>query len=144
MTTGLVGQNIKDGTITDADVATANKDGAAGTACMRTIGTGAQQSCGGTDGRLSDARPPTAHKDGHKSGGGDQFLSSDLLEAQVKRILENGGQALLVGLWPDGTVLTRSGTSAVGGMAFVGTSKLTVGTAAPGSPNTGDLWCDTN
>ena len=28
--------------------------------------------------------------------------------------------------------------------AFDGLAKITVGTSAPGSPATGDLWCDTN
>lgn len=37
--TRITTQDIKDATITDADVATANKDGAVGTASMRTIGT---------------------------------------------------------------------------------------------------------
>lgn len=46
--------------ITDAKVATANKDGASGTACMRTLGAGAAQACAGNDARLSDTRTPTA------------------------------------------------------------------------------------
>jgi hypothetical protein len=45
--------------ITDAEIAAANKDGVAGTASMRTLGTGAQQAAGGTDARLSDTRTPT-------------------------------------------------------------------------------------
>ena len=52
---------ILDGSITDTDVNTANKDGAAGTLSMRTLGTGAAQACAGNDARLSDARTPTAH-----------------------------------------------------------------------------------
>jgi len=44
------------GEITDAMIATANKDGAAGTACMRTLGTTATSACAGNDARLSDAR----------------------------------------------------------------------------------------
>jgi hypothetical protein len=50
------------GTITDTNVAAANKDGVAGTASMRTLGTGAQQACGGADARLSDARLPLAYQ----------------------------------------------------------------------------------
>jgi len=42
--------------ITDAKVAAANKDGVAGTASMRTLGTGAQQAAAGNDSRLSDDR----------------------------------------------------------------------------------------
>lgn len=38
--------------ITDAMVATANKDGAADTACMRTLGTTATSACAGNDARL--------------------------------------------------------------------------------------------
>lgn len=38
--------------ITDAMIATANKDGAAGTACMRTLGTTATSACAGNDSRL--------------------------------------------------------------------------------------------
>jgi hypothetical protein len=52
---------IEDGTITAAHVAAANKDGAAGIASMRTLGTSSTQACAGNDARLSDARAPTAH-----------------------------------------------------------------------------------
>jgi hypothetical protein len=57
--------------ITDAKVAVANKDGAAGTPSMRTIGNGALQACAGNDGRLSDPRTPTAHAASHNLGGAD-------------------------------------------------------------------------
>lgn len=59
---------ITDGTITDAEVAAANKDGAAGTASLRTLGTGAQQAAAGNDARLSDARTPTGSAGGHLTG----------------------------------------------------------------------------
>jgi len=45
--------------ITDAQIATANKDGLAATASLRTLGTGAQQAAAGNDARLSDTRTPT-------------------------------------------------------------------------------------
>lgn len=54
--------------ITDAKVAAANKDGAAGTASMRTLGTGATQACAGNDARLSDSRTPTGAAGGGLSG----------------------------------------------------------------------------
>ncbi len=57
--------------ITDAKVAAANKDGAAATASMRTLGAGATQACAGNDSRLSDARTPTTHAASHGSAGGD-------------------------------------------------------------------------
>jgi hypothetical protein len=50
--------------ITDSHVAAANKDGAAGTASMRTLGTGSAQACAGNDGRLSDTRVPAASQAG--------------------------------------------------------------------------------
>jgi len=69
---------VGSGVITDVMVAAANKDGAAGTASMRTLGTGAQQACAGDDARLSDARTPTAHAATHKSGGSDPIKLDEL------------------------------------------------------------------
>lgn len=46
-------------------------DQAAGTASVRTLGTGAQQACAGNDSRLSNARTPTAHASTHQVIGGD-------------------------------------------------------------------------
>lgn len=54
--------------ITDAHVAAANKDGVAGTASMRTLGTGAQQAAAGNDSRLSDSRAPSGAAGGVLSG----------------------------------------------------------------------------
>jgi hypothetical protein len=54
--------------VTDAKVAAANKDGIAATPSMRTLGTGAQQACGGADARLSDGRAPTGAATGDLSG----------------------------------------------------------------------------
>lgn len=45
--------------LTDAAVAAANKDGTAGVASLRTLGTGPQQAVAGNDTRLSDTRTPT-------------------------------------------------------------------------------------
>lgn len=44
---------------------------AAGTPSLRQLGTGATDACAGNDGRLSDARTPTAHKTSHEPGGSD-------------------------------------------------------------------------
>jgi hypothetical protein len=54
--------------ITDAHVAAANKDGAVGTASMRTLGTGAQQAAAGNDARLGAASPPNGAAGGDLSG----------------------------------------------------------------------------
>ena len=58
------GGQIKDGSLTDADVAAANKDGVAGTPSLRTLGTGAQQAAAGV------------HKDTHKHGGADEVATA--------------------------------------------------------------------
>lgn len=50
---------IANNTITDTQVAAANKDGVAGTASMRTLGTGAQQALAGNT-RLDQISAPTA------------------------------------------------------------------------------------
>ncbi len=63
-------------TITDTQVAAANKDGVAGTASMRTLGTGAQQAAPGNDARLSNARTPTVHATSHENGGSDEIATS--------------------------------------------------------------------
>ena len=57
--TTIVAGNIVSGTLTDVQVAAANKDGAAGTASMRTLGTSATSACAGNDARLSDMRTPS-------------------------------------------------------------------------------------
>ena len=54
--------------VTDAEVATANKDGTAGTASMRTLGTGALQACSGNDTRLADSRAPNGSATGDLTG----------------------------------------------------------------------------
>jgi len=54
----ITSAKIFDGTITDTDVSAANKDGVAGTASMRTLGTGAQQALAGNT-RLDTITAPT-------------------------------------------------------------------------------------
>lgn len=51
--TRVPGSSVRDGTLTDVDVSTANKDGLPGVPSMRTLGTGSQQACAGNDQRLS-------------------------------------------------------------------------------------------
>lgn len=55
------------------------------------------------------------HRARHVSGGADAFLSTDVLEAIVKRLRETGGPTTLsIGAVADGEFLKRSGTSVVG------------------------------
>ncbi len=83
--------------ITDAKVAAANKDGAAGTASMRTLGTGAQQATAGNDSRLSDARTPTAHATSHQPGGGDAMAVDAAAATGSLRTLGTGAQQAAAG-----------------------------------------------
>lgn len=55
------------------------------------------------------------HRGDHVSGGVDAFLSTDLLEAIVKRLqTTTGPTTLTVGAIADGQFLQRSGSSIVG------------------------------
>lgn len=72
--------------ITDAKVAAANKDGLAATPSMRTLGTGALQAVSGTDGRLSDARIPTAHASSHAAAGADPLTLS---QSQITSLISD-------------------------------------------------------
>lgn len=55
----VTSSHIQDGTITDTDVAAANKDGAVGVASLRTLGAGAQQAMPGNR-TLNQILPPQA------------------------------------------------------------------------------------
>jgi hypothetical protein len=54
--------------ITHTEVAAANKDGAAATPSMRTLGTTSVKACAGDDSRLSDSRAPTGSAGGSLGG----------------------------------------------------------------------------
>lgn len=60
--------DIKAGTIVDADVNAANKDGLAATPSLRTLGTGSQQAAAGNDSRFGAASPPNGAAGGDLSG----------------------------------------------------------------------------
>jgi hypothetical protein len=62
---------VNDGSLTDGDMAAANKDGTAVTPSLRTLGTGAQQAAAGDDPRFSDAA--SANLMGEGPGTGDEF-----------------------------------------------------------------------
>jgi len=59
---------VSNGSLTDADIAIANKDGAAVTPSLRTLGNGAQQAAAGNDPRLADSRTPTGAAGGDLQG----------------------------------------------------------------------------
>jgi Collagen triple helix repeat (20 copies) len=64
----VTSSHIFDGTIVAADLAGSLTDQVAGTASLRTLGTGATQAAAGNDARLSNARTPTGPAGGDLSG----------------------------------------------------------------------------
>jgi len=88
---------IAAGVITDADVNAANKDGAAGVASMRTLGTGAGQAAAGNDARFTDARTPTAHRLTHEPGGSDPMTVDAAVATGSLRSLGAGAQQAMPG-----------------------------------------------
>lgn len=66
--------------------------------------------------------PVAPHESTHASGGSDAFLSTDLLEAIVKRLqTSTGPTTLTLGAVADGDFLQRSGSSIVGASSPGGT-----------------------
>lgn len=102
--------------ITDAQIAAANKDGASGTASLRTLGTGAAQSCAGNDARLSDSRAPSGAASGDLGG---SYPSPTVTQARGLRET-SGPTTLTVGAIADGEFLKRSGSTLVGATAAGG------------------------
>jgi hypothetical protein len=64
----VTSSTIFDGTIGLNDLAATTKDGAASTATLRSLGTGALQAAAGNDPRLSNARTPTGAAGGDLTG----------------------------------------------------------------------------
>lgn len=138
LTLHLNGSNvfsIKSGGITDTQVASANKDGTAGTASLRTLGTSATQATAGNDSRLSDARTPTAHAATHKNGGGDEVA---VATAAANAIPKAGAGGTLSATWLpalSGDVTSSAGSAAttVGKITETGgPTTLTIGTITDG------------
>src|SRR5512143_3122254 len=66
--------------------------------------------------RISGNQTPLAHEARHVSGGADAFLSTDVIEAIVKRILETGASTTLAfAAIADGEFLKRSGATITSG-----------------------------
>jgi hypothetical protein len=112
---------VNDNTLTDADIATANKDGTAATPSLRTLGTGAQQAAAGNDPRFSGAasanfgQPPG-------SGSRSAIATTEITTPTSGKLLVNGKNiragltcfsdgpcSVTWGLWVDGQPIPGSG-----------------------------------
>jgi hypothetical protein len=78
----ITSSQITDGTITDTDIATANKDGTAGTASLRTLGTGAAQAAAGNHTHSAYV--------GVTGGGGETVNTQSSASGSVTLNLANG------------------------------------------------------
>ena len=79
--TRVISQDVGDASITDADVAAANKDGAAGTASLRTLGTGAAQAAQGSHAHAHSATTGITAND-HHNRSHDHSSASDNTDLQ--------------------------------------------------------------
>jgi len=128
---------IAAGVITDGDVNAANKDGAAGTPSLRTLGSGAQQALAGTT-RLDQIAAPTAAValNGQRATGlADPTAAQD---AATKGYVD----ATTQGLDPKLSVkaastanLTLSGTQTIDGVALVAGDRVLVKNQSTASAN---------
>ena len=146
------------GGITDSQIATAYKDGLAGTASMRTLGAGAQQACAGNDARLSDSRNPTGTAGGDLSGTypnpvvaqvqGTPVSSTPPTDGQVIRFNSTSGEyepSTAVG--PTGTSFRWQGaydgssTYAVNdAVGYIGNSYMCISPTTGHDPTNGSYW----
>ena len=120
--TGAVNSaKIADGTITDTDVAGANKDGAVGTASLRTLGLGAQQAMPGNE-RLDQITAPTAAVNLNSQKITSQADPTNPQDSATKNYVDNVATGLdakqSVKAGSTGN-LTLSGTQTVDGIALI-------------------------
>jgi hypothetical protein len=131
---------IAAGVITDVDVAAANKDGAVGTASLRTIGTGAQQAMAGStrldtitaptapvslnSQRITNLADPTAATDGANKQYVDNYVQGLDAKTSCRAIAT--------------TAITLSGTQTVDGVALVANDRCVV--AGQGAPATNGIY----
>jgi hypothetical protein len=92
---------IADGTLTDADVAVANKDGSTETPSLRTLGTGAQQAAAGNHGHthasLAGVGANDHHAQVHALSGGDHsgtLALSQYRSVPAARAYHNASQSV--------------------------------------------------
>lgn len=122
--TRVQSQDILDGTITDTDVASANKDGSSGTASMRTLGTGSSQAAAGN----------------HDHSGVYQPLDSDLTAIAALAPSNDDIVQRKAGAWTNRSISQLSSDLGLGSLATlsaVDSAHITDGTIASGDLSSG-------
>lgn len=110
---------IKDKGVSAAKVADALKPSAgavAATEALRALGSAAGTAAAGNDGRLSDARTPTAHAASHRAGGSDALSAIVLSQVQIRDV---------------GSLLTASGNLIRAGRVLTALDWTNQGLTAP-------------
>lgn len=119
---------IAAGAVTDAEVASANKDGAVGTPSMRTIGTGAQQAMAGST-RLDTIAAPTGSVNANSQKITSLGTPTAGTDAANKQYVDDAAQGLdakaSVKAASTGN-LTLSGTQTVDGIALIAGDRVLV------------------
>jgi hypothetical protein len=108
-------------------------DAVAGTGSLRTLGTGAQQACSGSDARLSDARTPAAHSTSHKHGGSDEVATATAAANAIPKA--GAGGKLDIGFVPTGSTGT---TVCIGNDARLSNARTPTAHASSHQPGGGD------
>jgi len=141
-TGAITSAKIADGTITDVDVAAANKDGAVGTYSMRTLGLGAAQAMPGNT-RQDQIALPTAPMNNNSQRYTAIADPTAAQDAATKNYVDTLGSANLswkqeVRVVAYGVNLTQSGTQTVDGVTLaVGDRVLCV---AQTTANQNGIW----
>ena len=127
-TLAVTAAKIANATITDVQVAAANKDGVVGTASMRTLGTGAQQALAGNT-RLDQITAPTASVNLNNQkviGLGPPTLDTDAATKLYADTVSQGLDAKASVRAATTTNITLSGAQTIDGVSVVATDRVLV------------------
>lgn len=130
-TTATTANGVAAGSVTDVGIAAANKDGAAGTPSMHTLGTGAQQAAPGNHAHTSMAKVAT----GSYAGNSSTRAVTGLGFAPKTVFVMNGTTGAVGGIIQNGIIIGWAGSN-VTGTATMDGDGFTITSGATGGINT--------